>query len=410
MVHLQALVNPDIAVDRGNLQQGPHSPRQVQFHIRRGQAPGKEEGSRGGFSLTDRENSLVRQTQLQLICVPIQHQVCLGIVQQMDGYIAVIELDIHALEVLGGKGGTGDGLALAPLTVEAAPLLAVSGGYHPVPATLLALCVLVVLTGGVLAVVVVIVVEVDVDAAVKAIGILLLQLFRHIPEDDLGLVHSILGLGDGLPDHLLRTPEEFVEVVTALALFMGQLSVGTQSPEIGQQLIHISQVIQGLGIGILLCHAGGGKIQIALVEIVAELFNEIRLGVGILGGGQTGSHRDDESGFHAIHGLLLLNGNEGVQQRPGILPLPAVFCPLPPSLVGDGVVAAPGAGAILSPVGGDEPALLQAAEGGIQGGLLEAVLPAGPLLDGFVDLVSVVVPPHQLGQDDGIRVPTQGIR
>ena len=45
-----------------------------------------------------------------------------------------------------------NGLALAPLTVEAAPLLAVSGGYHPVPTALLALCVLVVLPVGMLAV------------------------------------------------------------------------------------------------------------------------------------------------------------------------------------------------------------------------------------------------------------------
>ena len=128
------------------------------------------------------------------------------------------------------------------------------------------------------------------------------------------------------------------------------------------------------------------------------------------GGGQLVGHRDDEFRFDAIHIQSLLLCDEGVQKRPGLLPLPAVLPPLLPAGVGDGVVPPPCPGAVLSPAGGDQPRRLQPFERGVEGGLLEAVFPAGSLPDGLVDLIAVVVAPHQLGQDDGIRVPPQGVR
>ena len=79
-----------------------------------------------------------------------------------------------------------------------------------------------------------------------------------------------------------------------------------------------------------------------------------------------------------------------------MLPLRDVVCPLPTALVGDSVVAAAGARAIRTPIGGDEAVLLQPFKRGVQGGLLEAILPIGALLDIFIDLITIVVPAHQL--------------
>src|SRR5699024_6382768 len=142
----------------------------------------------------------------------------------------------------------------------------------------------------------------------------------------------------------------------------------------------------------------------------AELLCECLIGVGFLGCAYAVGHRYDQSCFDAVHGSLLLHDDQGVQKSPGVVPLPAVFLPPLSSRLCDGVVPAAGAGTVLPPVGGDETALLQPLEGGVQRGLLEAVLSAGALLDGLVDLISVIIPPHELGEDDGIRVAPQGIR
>ena len=93
-----------------------------------------------------------------------------------------------------------------------------------------------------------------------------------------------------------------------------------------------------------------------------------------------------------------------------MLPLRTVFAPLLPALRGDGIVAPPGAGAVLPPIGADEPALLQPLEGGVQGGLLQAVFPPGELLDIFIDLISIVVTAEPLCYNDGVGVPPQELR
>src|SRR5699024_3343201 len=173
-----------------------------------------------------------------------------------DAHIAVAQLDVHGLHLIGGEDGALHRPALALLKEEAAPVLAVAHGKAPVPglpvlAALLGLLVLLVLSLGVLPVVVIVLDKVDVDIALKAVGILLPELLRHIPDDDLGLAHGVLGLGDGLPDHILGGFDQVAKIVPAGVLLAGQLPVGAQRAQVLQQLVHIPQVVQGLLVGFL---------------------------------------------------------------------------------------------------------------------------------------------------------------
>ena len=74
-----------------------------------------------------------------------------------------------------------------------------------------------------------------------------------------------------------------------------------------------------------------------------------------------------------------------------MLPFLSALLKLGAAFVGDGVVAAAGACALVTPVGTDQTALFQTLEGGVQSSLLQTVFLIGQLLDVFVDFITVVV-------------------
>ena len=150
----------------------------------------------------------------------------------------------------------------------------------------------------------VVAVEVDVDLALEAVGILVLDLVRHALDDVRGLVHRVPGLADGLPDDALHALEELLGEAPGGALLAGEGAVGAQALQVGQELLHVAQVLQGLAVGLLLRYAVSKQLLEALVEVVAELLDELHLGGAVGGGGQALRHRDDEScanPFHITH-------------------------------------------------------------------------------------------------------------
>ena len=229
---------------------------------------------------------------------------CIFVVDEPDGDIAVGGLYVDAPQALGGNTGVlyvhlfihifvepnvFRSLPLAPLGEKAALGLVVAKvDLH------LGFLILVVFAVGVLAVVIVVVVDVDLHLAVVAVPAHAALAQRDVPQGLLGGGHGLPGLFHGVVEnvfHLLGVEGEF-----------GQLFLGGQAFEIVYQLVHVSQVVQRLLEGFAFRHTGGGHVQIAVVKVVGQLFNELGLGGAVRGGGQIIGHCVDKSLFHLIHG------------------------------------------------------------------------------------------------------------
>ena len=296
----------------------------------------EEEGGAGGVPLPHGQDAVVAHAQLQVLQVAVQPHVCAGVVVQHDGHIAVDDLHVHALERLGGEGRALHPAHPAVLAEEAAPVLIVAHGEGPALFPGLCLRSLGLPDGGVHLCLrgpslpgksVLVAVKVDGNLSLEAVGVLFPQLALHVPQDAPGLVHRVLGLADRLIEHVLYALEEISGVVPRSRLLPGQLPLGAQAVQIGQQLLHAPQVLHGLVIRLVPVHALVHQVLPAAVQVLAELLNELHLGGGIGGGGQTAGHRDDKSRSHIFHGIIPPQKKSRRPAGRGSLPTPACFPP-----------------------------------------------------------------------------------
>ena len=126
--------------------------------------------------------------------------------------------------------------------------------------------------------------------------------------DVLGVPQGAFGLVQGPLDDLLHVFQQVLQL-PAVPLVgaehqLGQGLVGVQAVEVLHQLVGVPQAVQGLAVGLLRRGAGGGEILIALVEVVGQLLDELRLGHGMGGGGQLAGHRVGQTHFDVIHNYV----------------------------------------------------------------------------------------------------------
>ncbi len=76
--------------------------------------------------------------------------------------------------------------------------------------------------------------------------------------------------------------------------------------QIGQQLVHVAQILHGAGEGGLVVQARAGHVQKAVVQVVGQLLHQLLLLGGLGGGGQPGGHRIHKSALDVFHCSVLL--------------------------------------------------------------------------------------------------------
>ena len=293
-------------MDCRDLDQLPEPSGQGQLHVCGGQAPQEEEGGAGGIPLADGEDAVLAHAHLQVIHVAGQPHIVLRAVPQPDVHISVDNLHIHGLDLLGGQDGAGDPAAggfLAALAEEAAPFPVVPGGKGPALLFFLLRLLLFALLRRGLRGRVLVVVHMDIYLTLKAVGIFLFDLLRHIADDLRRLVHGVLCLAHRLPDDALHTVEQLAGEIPHRGFLLRQLPLRAEAVQIGQQLVHIAQILQGHGVGVLLAGAAAGQVLPAAVEVVAQLLDQLYLCGGVCGGGQTLGNGNNEFGSDSFHGV-----------------------------------------------------------------------------------------------------------
>ena len=332
---LQPVVDVNIPVGGGNLDEVPEPPGQGQLHICRGQPTQEEEGGAGGVPLADGQHAVLAHAHLQVVHVAVQQHVGPVLLRQVDGHVAVGQLHVHPLYILGGQSGAGDAVAGRPLTgltEKAAPLPVVPGGEGPALVLLLLWRLLPLrrdlppVRRGLR---VLVVAHVDIDLALEAVGVFLLDLIRHAPDDVRRLVHGIPGLAHRLPDDSLHAVEQLIGELPHSGLLLRQLALRAQAVQVGQQLVHIPQVLQGQGVGLLLLRAVGGQVLPAAVQVVAQLLDQLHLSCGVSGGGQALGDGDDKSCLDFFHGVIPPLKRSGRPAGPWWIAIPGSFLPAP---------------------------------------------------------------------------------
>ncbi len=249
----------------------------------------------------------------------------------MDGHIAV-DLHVHALHLRRGNAGALHAAAGASaLAEEAAPIAVIAHREGPASLFLsgrrLALLRFPGFPDRLLTAVFIAAVKLDVNLSLEAIGILFFDLIRHITDNDRRLVHGILGLTDRLPDDTLHAMKQLAGEVPAAAFLPGQLSLGTQTVQIGQQLVYVAQVLQRLVKGLVLVKSLGRQILPAAVEVLAEFLDQVHLSGGIGGGGQPACHRNDKSCPHVVHRVSPPPKKSERPEAPWCFATPGCFLP-----------------------------------------------------------------------------------